>query len=57
MAKERKVKFINSLALAVTDKDDQVQHIQITVCQDIDSGKFECYFDVVDPSKIGVVEK
>lgn len=54
---ERKVKFITSLALAVNDLDDQVQHIQITVCQDVETKKFECYFDVVDPTKIKTVEK
>lgn len=55
--KERTVDFITSLALAVVDTDKEVRHIQITICQDVDTKKFECYFDVVDPSKVGAVKK
>lgn len=46
------VKFITSLALAVIDKDDNVQHIQIVLCQEIESGQFRIMFDVVDPDKV-----
>lgn len=55
MAEEKKsidVKFITSLALAVNDVEDNVQHVQVTIVQEIESRKFRCYFDVVDPSKV-----
>lgn len=55
--KERTVDFITSLALSVVDTDKEVRYIQITICQDVDTKKFECYFDVVDPSKVGAVSK
>lgn len=55
MAQEKKspeVKFITSLALAVRDKNDEVQHVQITLCQNIDDDAWRCFFDVVDPTKL-----
>lgn len=58
MEEEKKeVKFITSLAIAVNDVDDSVRHIQITVVQETESKQFQCYFDVVDPSKVGSVAK
>lgn len=58
MEEEKKeVKFITSLAIAVNDVDDSVRHIQITVVQETESKLFHCYFDVVDPSKVGSVAK
>lgn len=51
------VKFISSLAMAVTDIDENVQHIQITFVQETESKKFRCYFDVVDPSKVKVASE
>ena len=51
------VKFITSLALAVNDIDCDVKHIQVTVVQETESKKMRCYFDVVDPSKVKVVEQ
>lgn len=59
MSEEKKtidVKLIQSIALAVNDVDDNVQHIQITVVQELESKKFRCYFDVVDPSKVHIQE-
>lgn len=55
--KKREVKFINSLALAVTGVDEEVSHLQITIVQDVETKKFELYFDVIDPSKVKAVEK
>lgn len=50
------VHFITSLALAVNDVDEKVQHIQLTLVQEIESKQFRCYMDVVDPSKIKLAE-
>lgn len=60
MSEEKKtidVKLISSLALAVNDIDDHVQHIQITIVQEVESKSFRCYFDVVDPSKVKLAEE
>lgn len=46
------VKFITSLALAVRDKNDEVQHVQITLCQNVDDAAWRLFFDVVDPNKV-----
>lgn len=46
------VKFLTSLAMAVSDLNDEVKHVQIVVAQSLEDGKLVCYFDVVDPSKI-----
>lgn len=54
---EKKVKFITSLAVAVTDMDENVRHLQFTVCQDVESKEMKCFFDVVDPSKVKAVAK
>lgn len=60
MAKKKndlpEVKFINSLSFSCVDKDENIRHIQITVVQEIESGDFKLYFDVVDPSKIKLQE-
>lgn len=55
--KKIEVKYITSLALAHVDKDDAVRHFQITIVQELESGQFRCYFDVVDPSKIKLQEE
>ena len=61
MAKQKEnvpdVKFITSFALAVTDIEESVKHLQITVCQEVESKKFQCFFDVVDPSRVFAVHK
>lgn len=59
MNEEKKidVKFINSLAMAVTDIDGNMQHIQITLVQETESKKFRCYFDVVDPSQVKIAQE
>lgn len=49
---QRDVKMLQSIALALLDKDGQTRHVQIVIGQYEDDGKFVCYFDVVDPSKI-----
>lgn len=54
---KNRVKFITSLALAVTDIDEDVRHIQITVCQNVETKEFQCFFDVIDPNKVKAVEK
>lgn len=53
---QKEVKFINSLSLAVVDKDNEVRHIQLSIVQNIDDGMFQVFFDVVDPSKIKLEE-
>ena len=53
-AKKLDVHFIQSLALAVNDKDGVIRHIQLTIVQETESGNFHCYFDVVDPSKVKI---
>lgn len=45
------VKFLTSLALAVPT-DDEVKHLQITICQETESKKIRCFFDVIDPTKL-----
>lgn len=59
MKEEKKidVKFINSLAMAVTDIDGNIQHVQITLVQETESKKFRCYFDVVDPSQVKIAQE
>lgn len=60
MSDEKKtidVKMIQSIALAVNDIDNHVQHIQITVVQETESKSFRCYFDVVDPTKVKLQEQ
>lgn len=53
MAKaEKKVKFLQSLSLALTCLDDEVKHVQIVIVQNEDDKQLQMYFDVVDPSKI-----
>lgn len=53
MAKaENKVKFLQSLSLALTCLDDEVKHVQIVIVQNEDDKQLQMYFDVVDPSKI-----
>lgn len=54
--KELEVKFITSLVLSVNDFDGVTRHLQFTVVQEIDSKKFRCFFDVVDPSKVKLAE-
>lgn len=49
---ENEVKFLTSLALAISDIDDDVKHIQLTIVQEIESKKIRCFMDVVDPSKV-----
>lgn len=50
------VKMLNSVAIALLDKDGVTRHVQIVIGQFIDDGKFVCYFDVVDPSKIRLAD-
>lgn len=54
--KKIEVKFLTSLALALNDVDDNLSHIQLTIVQEMESKKFRCYMDVVDPSKIKLAE-
>lgn len=62
MAEEKKdekkieVTYITSIITACPDKDGKVNHFQFTVVQEVESGKFRCYFDVVDPSKVKLAE-
>lgn len=49
---QKEVKMLQSLAMAVLDKDGNPVHVQIVIGQYVDSGQMVCYFDVVDPSKI-----
>lgn len=51
------VKFINSVALACNDMDEQLRHFQITIVQDTETKEFRAFFDVVDPSKIKLAEQ
>lgn len=60
MEEEKKqidVKFITSLALACPDVDENVQHIQLTIVQEVESKKFRCFMDVIDPSKVKIAEE
>lgn len=50
--KQPNVKFITSVAIAVNDVNDVVQHLQLTVCQDVDTLDWKVFFDVVDPTKV-----
>lgn len=50
--KEKAVKYLTSLAMAINDMDENVRHIQLTVVQEVDTKEIRCFFDVVDPSKI-----
>lgn len=50
------VHFITSLAIAVNDVDEKVQHIQLTLVQETESKLFRCYMDVIDPSKIKLAD-
>lgn len=54
--KKIEVKYITSLAFAFP-VDEQVKHFQISIVQEIESGLFRCYFDVVDPSKVKLAEE
>lgn len=54
--KQKEVKFITSLALAVNGVDDKVNHIQLTIVQEVESLEFHAYMDVVDPSKVKIDE-
>lgn len=53
---QKEVKFIQAMTLSVVDKDNEVRHIQLSIVQNIDDGLFQVFFDVVDPSKVKVVE-
>lgn len=57
MAEQEKieVKYVTSLAFAFP-VDDLVKHFQITIVQEIVTGNFRCYFDVVDPTKVKLAE-
>lgn len=55
--KKIEVKFLTSLALAHEDMDNVLRHFQITLVQEVESKKFRCYFDVVDPTKIKLKEE
>jgi len=50
------VKMLNSIAIAILDKDDKPTHVQIVIGQYVESGRFVCYFDVVDPSKVKLAD-
>ena len=52
----KEVKFITSLAMAVTDMDGVVKHLQFSVCQDVETKEFKCFFDVVDTTKVKIAE-
>lgn len=54
--KKSEVKYLTSVALAVNDCDDNIKHLQFTVCQEIETKEIKCFFDVVDPSKIKLAE-
>lgn len=54
---EHEVKYLNSLAMAIIDKDCNIRHVQITIAQEIGSGEIRCFFDVVDPSKIKLADE
>lgn len=59
MAEEKKVdvEFVTSLALVVENQaKDGVDHLQFVVSREKDSGKYRCFFDVVDPSKVKLKE-
>lgn len=60
MPEEKKqidVTLIQSIALAVRDIDNEVRHIQLSIVQEVESKKFRCYFDVVDPSQVKLSEE
>ena len=56
--KENKIEvtYITSMITACPDKDGKVNHFQFTVVQEVESGKFRCYFDCIDPSKVKLAE-
>lgn len=54
--KKLEVKYITSLIMAAPDIDGQVRHLQFSVVQEVDTKKFRCFFDVVDPSHVKLKE-
>lgn len=52
---DKEVKFLTSLAVAVSAIDDEIKHLQFTVVQELDTKEIKCFFDVVDPTKIKLV--
>lgn len=55
--KQPNVQFINSVALACNDMDGILRHFQLSIVQDVDNKEFRAFFDVVDPSKIKLLEQ
>lgn len=47
-------KMVTSLALAV-ENDGRFDHLQFSVFR-AEDGKYRCFFDVVDPSKVKLAE-
>ena len=56
MAEQKEVKFLQSLTMAINDKDGEIKHVQLVIVQEIESGDLRAYFDVVDPSKVKLQE-
>lgn len=54
--KKIEVKFLTSLALAVLDCDDMIQHVQITLVQETESKRIRSFMDVIDPSRVKLAE-
>lgn len=51
-SEKKDVKFLTSLALAVTDSKENVRHVQLTLVEELESNEIRAFMDVVDSSKI-----
>lgn len=49
------VEYVTSMVVAVKN-DDGFDHLQFVVNREKESGKYRCFFDVVDVSKVKIQE-